>query len=87
MSIQPRPPRTRRRIFMWVILAINALFLLWVILAVNTGESCSGKTGDALTTCQAGQVGTGIGVALVIFLWVAADVILGVIYLVTRRRS
>jgi len=28
------------------------------------GGSCDGLTGDELTRCQAGQVGTGIGVAL-----------------------
>lgn len=35
-------------------------------------------TGDALKTCNdAGNVGTAIGVGLIIGLWAAADVILG----------
>lgn len=88
-SEPPRPqpqPRKKRRVFMWVILAVNALFLVWFISGLTSGETCTGKTGDALTTCQAGQVGTGIGVFLILFIWALVDVILGVIYMVTRRR-
>lgn len=79
-------PRKKRRVFMWVTLAVNALFLFWFISGVSTGESCSGLTGDALTTCQAGQAGTAIGAFIVIVLWAMVDIILGVIYLVTRKR-
>ncbi|MDH6131726.1 hypothetical protein P3T37_001100 [Kitasatospora sp. MAA4] len=54
----------------------------------STSKSCSGLTGDALTTCQnAGTTGTAIGVGLVIALWAAVDVILGISYLVFRLSS
>jgi hypothetical protein len=76
----------RWRIFTWVILAFNVLMLIWVISAIASGESCTELTGDQLTECQAGQVGTGIGVALIIVLWALGDVILGVLWLVTRPR-
>ncbi|MFD3939116.1 hypothetical protein ACFWSF_09270 [Streptomyces sp. NPDC058611] len=42
-------------------------------------------TGDALRLCQdAGDVGTAIGVGLIIALWAAVDVILGITYAVYR---
>ncbi|WP_158713666.1 hypothetical protein [Streptomyces sp. NRRL WC-3626] len=42
-------------------------------------------TGDSLKACEnAGEVGTTIGVGLVVGLWVAVDVILGFTYVVYR---
>jgi uncharacterized membrane protein len=82
----PAPaPKRRRRIFPWVFLAIQAIFLIWII----TGVSSSGGTKDCgtLTAQQcadAAHVGTGIGVALIIGLWVAVDIILGITYLILR---
>jgi hypothetical protein len=85
----PRKPRRKRRLFMWVILAINVLFLWWIIAGVaDTGKNCKGLVGQALEDCQTGSaVGSGIAVVFIIFLWAMVDIILGVIYLVTRRRN
>ncbi|MFR9676383.1 hypothetical protein [Streptomyces sp. TR02-1] len=58
--------------------------LILVIAGANSGPDCSGKTGNALTNCQAGEVGTGIGVSLLILLWALGDIILGVIWLITK---
>lgn len=74
------------RIFTWVILAFNVIMLVWVVSGAATGESCSGKTGDELSLCEAGQAGTGIGVFLVILLWALGDIILGVLWLITKPR-
>jgi hypothetical protein len=104
---QPQPPgggppprsapaakgKKHHRIFLWIFLAVQAIFLLWVILGASTNEdnpeSCAELTGDALKLCQdAGDVGTAIGVGLIIGLWVAVDVILGIsygIYRLSRR--
>lgn len=73
----------------WVILVVNALFLVWIISGVaSTGDSCEGETGDALAACQAGTaIGAGIGVFLIIFLWVAVDIILAIIWLVTNKKG
>jgi hypothetical protein len=85
-----RPDKARRhwlpqwRVFTWIILAFNLIMLIWVITGASTGKSCKGLTGDALTNCQAGNVGTGIGVGLIILLWALGDVILGVVWLITR---
>jgi hypothetical protein len=77
----------RWRFFTWVILAFNLIMLIWVISGASTGKSCKGLTGDALTNCQAGQVGTGIGVGLIILLWALGDIILGTIWLITKPRT
>ncbi|MFF3527196.1 hypothetical protein ACFYX5_11030 [Streptomyces rubiginosohelvolus] len=62
-------------------------FLVWIITGANSNDhaSCEGMVGDALTTCQnAGGVGTAVGVGLIIALWVAVDIILGITYGVYR---
>ncbi|BCL23488.1 hypothetical protein ACPCBX_27105 [Streptomyces tuirus] len=74
---------------------MQVLFLIWIItgvIAANDDDpSCEGLTGDALELCRdAGDVGTAIGVGLVIGLWAAVDIILGVtygIYILSRRRQ
>lgn len=84
----PARPRPKRRVFMWVILAVNAAFLVWLIsLGGSAADQCAGLVGDELDACQTGSaIGTGLAGILVVFLWALVDVILGVIFLVTRRR-
>ena len=83
-----RKPRKRRRVFMWVILAINLLFLVVVIATLNIESSCGGKVGDDLAACQAGEgIGKGAVFLVLLFVWAIVDVILGVIFLVTRGRA
>lgn len=74
------------RKFSWVILVINALFLIWVIAgAASSNAACDPKTQAA---CEAGQaIGKGIGVALIIVFWAVIDVILLVIWLVTKKKD
>ena len=85
---EPAAPKRKKRIFMWVFLAVQLLFVIWLIAGVNNAsDNCSGRVGDALTLCQnATGVGTGIGIFLILILWTIVDVILGVTYLITRRR-
>jgi len=74
------------RIFSYVILAVNLLFLIWIIAGVagSSGHATDCGTLDQSTCDAARNVGTSIGVGIVIGLWVAVDVILGIIWLVTR---
>ncbi|MGY1746757.1 hypothetical protein [Blastococcus sp. SYSU D00695] len=82
------PAKKKKHIFRWVFLAIQALFLIWIIGGVgNVSDNCDGEVGTALDACQAGTaVGAGIGVAMIVFLWVAVDVILGITYLIVRKK-
>jgi len=98
----PRPepahaaPKARkpRRIFLWIFLAVQVIFLVWVIVGASTGsgtpKECRGLTGQELQNCKdASHAGTTIGVGLVIGLWAAVDIILGITYFIFRlgRRS
>jgi hypothetical protein len=84
---QPRP-RKRRRVFMWVILGINALFLIAVIATLNISSGCQGMTGDELSACQAGEgIGKGAVFLFLLFVWALVDIVLGVIFMVTRGRA
>ena len=65
---QVQPPRKRRRVFVWVFLAIQVIFLIWVI---SAGVS-------------APQSGWSAGVGLQVGLWVLTDVIAGAIYLICQ---
>lgn len=106
---QPPPrqaPRKRRRVFMWVFLAIQVLFIAWVVAGAATSTApphsqivsgcynhhwwplfksqadCVTHYGGALH--DAGNVGKGLGIAVVVIIWVAVDIILGISYGVYR---
>src|SRR3954453_19209344 len=86
-GVFPRFPRFR--VFTWIILAINVLFLIWIIGGTSSAaDNCDGEVGDALSACEAGTaIGAGIGAAMIIGLWVAVDIILGIIWLITRPKT
>ncbi len=68
---------------------MQILFLIWVITGAASGsgtpDDCRGLTGDDLRLCEdAGDVGTTIGVGLVIGPWATVDVVLGFTYVVYR---
>lgn len=76
------------RKFTWVILAINVIFLVWLIAGFATANNSPCGGGLSTSACQAASdIGTGIGAMIVVFLWVAADIILGIIWLITRPRQ
>lgn len=70
------------RKFTYFILAINVLFLLWILVGAAHSNNCSGISASSCNAAT--DVGKGIGIALVVFLWVIVDLILGVLYLVTN---
>ncbi len=72
--------------FTWFILAVNVIFLIWIIVGINAGQSGSCDPAVNPQDCEtAKDVGTTVGVALIVFFWAAVDVVLGVIWLITRR--
>jgi hypothetical protein len=80
-------PKRKVRVFTWVILVINLLFLIGVIAAVANSHkgTCNGL--DTPTCNSAKDAGTAIAVIIVVVFWAAVDVILGIVWLVTRRRE
>ncbi|MFI1481433.1 hypothetical protein [Streptomyces sp. NPDC020747] len=69
-------PKKRRRVFLWIFLIVQILFLIWVITGAASGsgtpDECRGLTGDNLQVCEdANDIGTTIGVGLIIGLWAA----------------
>jgi hypothetical protein len=71
---------------MWVILAINVLFLVWLISVLGSSSTCEGMTGDQLSACQTGEgIGKGIVFFVILVLWALVYVILCVVFLVTLR--
>ena len=79
-------PRKKRRIFLWVFLAVQALFLIWIIAGASTA---SGQATDCGSLSQqacndASDIGTGIGVFLIIVLWCFVDFLLAVGYVIYR---
>ena len=79
---------------MWVILGINALFLIAIIAVLNieTESTCTGMVGQELEDCQSAEaVGEGLGKGaaflFLLFVWALVDIVLGVIFLVTRSRA
>jgi hypothetical protein len=97
-------PRRKKRIFLWVFLAIQALFIIWIIAGLATkpgGPSvaqqvaqqcsnggwsplfksyadCTKHYGVALN--DATNTGKGIGIAIIVAVWVVVDFFLGVGY-------
>ncbi|MFF9051763.1 hypothetical protein ACF09Z_11525 [Streptomyces erythrochromogenes] len=89
-AARPAPgPRKQHRVFFWLFLAVQLFFLVWIIAALNGAdadpEACAGLTGDALQVCRdAGDVGTALGVWLLVAFWAAVDVILATTYGIYR---
>lgn len=80
-----RPTRSLfGKICLWFFVGFNIIMALWVAggLSHNAnqmqGMSAAEQTGFA--------IGTGIGIALLLMLWVVGDVILGLFALLTRPR-
>jgi hypothetical protein len=79
-------PKKKKRIFLWFFMAVQVLFIIWII----AGAGSSG--GDA-TDCgslsqqacnDAEDIGTGLGVALIVVFWIVVDFLLAVIYGIYR---
>jgi hypothetical protein len=87
--VQYVPPVQRKRglrAMSWVILAVQVLFLIWMITGLSShGASCGSLSSSACASAT--DVGKGIAAVLVLAIWVCVDVVLGVIWLVTRPRQ
>lgn len=77
------------RIFSYVILLFNLAMLAWVIGGVastsGTPDDCGSLSTQACNDAQ--DVGAGIAIMAIVAIWVVGDIILGVLWLVTNRKS
>jgi hypothetical protein len=81
-------PKRKGRIFRWVFLAAQLLFLIWIIAGlVSTGHPAHCQSLDQQTCQSAYNAGRGIGVGIIIFLWVAFDIIVGGTYAIWKLIS
>jgi hypothetical protein len=83
VSPEPSTPRRRRPVFASVIVALNVLLLLLVVASIAGAEDCS-KLGELERSVCENDLAN--GVVLLVLFWAAVDVVLGVLYVVTRRR-
>jgi hypothetical protein len=85
----PVPERRKRRIFLWVFLAVQAGFILWLVtggMAADhgvthcTGQYCKGAT----------EAGSAVGIGLIFVFWLIVDLLLAIPYgvykVATRER-
>jgi len=62
----------------WSFIGFNVLMLIWMISGVN-------GTSDASSNAE--KIGTGIGVMLLLMIWVFGDIILGLMVLFTKPKK
>jgi hypothetical protein len=81
-------PKRKKRIFLWFFLAVQALFLIWIIAGASGSDPTDCGTLSKQACQDASDVGTGIGVILIILFWCIVDFLLAVgygIYRLARR--
>lgn len=88
-SIQAVPVKKKRRIFLWVFLAVQVLFIIWIIAGASSGSGQPTDCGSlsARACNNASDAGTAIGVVLIILVWCVVDFLMAVIYGVYRLAS
>jgi hypothetical protein len=72
----------------WAILVFSGLMLVWAI-AGTAGEVCGEYAPGAADreACELGEdIGTGLGIAALFFLWFLGFVILSIVWFMTRPR-
>ena len=81
-----KPKRTfMGKLVKWSFIAFNVLMLIWMAGAISSStEAIEGMSGAQ----KAGaQIGTGIGMTLLVGIWLVGDIILGLFVLFTRPKS
>jgi hypothetical protein len=85
----------RWRKMTWVLNIWNVLFLIWIIagIAGRTSKDCATNPdvvsgAISKSACEAASdAGTGIGVALIFFLWFLGFIVLSLVWFMTRRKG
>lgn len=86
-GVQLRKPKRGffGKLIKWSFIGFNILMAIWLI--GGMGAATDGM--DAMSEAEraGAAIGTGIGVALILGIWVIGDVILGLFVLLTRPKS
>lgn len=74
------------KVLKWLFIAFNLIMIYWLFAGtgastdvVNHASSEAGKAGA--------EIGRGLGVMMILFLWVVGDIILGMLVMFTRPKS
>lgn len=80
-------PRPHWRKMTWTIVIWNIVMAIWLATGANSvaHQHCSNLSAQACNAAKA--VGGGIGAALIIAVWIVGDLILVVLWLVTKGRA
>lgn len=71
----------------WLFIALQLIFILWLVTGIaSTSHHATGCEQLSQHTCDSAyNAGRAIGAFLIVFLWVAVDVIIGVCVFIVRR--
>ncbi len=67
-------------------IGFNVLMLMWMIFGVG-GAASTIDTNASDAEVAGAAIGTGIGAMFVLFIWVAGDIVLGLMTLLTRPKK
>lgn len=74
------------KIFLWLFYIYNALMVWWLVSAfITTAEVMDGVVTEAEKAGAA--IGTGIGVTMILVIWVTGAIITGLLALMTRPKA
>ena len=81
---KPSDPPKKRRVFWWIFLAIQVLFIVWLVTGINAAQTSPNEGLPAQEYQDAKDAGTAIGASLIVFVWAAVDFIVGGTYAIYR---
>jgi hypothetical protein len=77
------PVKRKRRVFLWVFLAVQVLFIIWIVSGTTVGNTpCRGLTAHGCA--DVGDTAHGIAIAVQVIVWVVVDFLLAVTYGIYR---
>lgn len=86
MEKQTKPQRsTIGKIIKWTFIVFNILMLVWLIAGVGSASSDISQMQDEASRAGA-EIGTGLGAMMIIFLWMAGAVVLGIMTYFSRAK-
>lgn len=74
------------KIIKWIFILFNLLMIVWLVGGtMSAGEVLNSAASEAERAGAA--IGTGLGVSMILGLWVIGDIIIGILVLLTRPKS